>query len=111
MKRLKDSDREAITFKPRDMSSRQSSGRGSVFTRFSRLWAIDLIGVSELFSSCPRTRTSRCQACSSSSRNARVKSVRSEEHTSELQSPCNLVCRLLLEKKKHKHQTNVIQIF
>src|SRR2546426_11684486 len=29
----------------------------------------------------------------------RVK-VRSEEHTSELQSPCNLVCRLLLEKKK-----------
>src|SRR5688500_20101245 len=28
------------------------------------------------------------------------KKVRSEEHTSELQSPCNLVCRLLLEKKK-----------
>src|SRR5256885_11301222 len=28
---------------------------------------------------------------------------RSEEHTSELQSPCNLVCRLLLEKKKSKH--------
>src|SRR3982751_1182514 len=27
--------------------------------------------------------------------------IRSEEHTSELQSPCNLVCRLLLEKKKH----------
>src|SRR5688500_8585272 len=26
---------------------------------------------------------------------------RSEEHTSELQSPCNLVCRLLLEKKQH----------
>src|SRR5256885_6785908 len=31
---------------------------------------------------------------------------RSEEHTSELQSPCNLVCRLLLEKKKtNKHLT------
>src|SRR5256885_11276816 len=28
--------------------------------------------------------------------------VRSEEHTSELQSPCNLVCRLLLEKKKQR---------
>src|SRR2546426_9106846 len=28
---------------------------------------------------------------------------RSEEHTSELQSPCNLVCRLLLEKKKSYH--------
>src|SRR5256885_12650678 len=27
---------------------------------------------------------------------------RSEEHTSELQSPCNLVCRLLLEKKKNR---------
>src|SRR5256885_7463431 len=38
---------------------------------------------------------------------ARVKTAqqlsnRSEEHTSELQSPCNLVCRLLLEKKKKK---------
>src|SRR2546430_8555742 len=29
--------------------------------------------------------------------------ARSEEHTSELQSQSNLVCRLLLEKKKHKH--------
>src|SRR2546426_4107435 len=33
-------------------------------------------------------------------RAAVVGRVRSEEHTSELQSPCNLVCRLLLEKKK-----------
>src|SRR3989454_5594932 len=32
-------------------------------------------------------------------------STRSEEHTSELQSPCNLVCRLLLEKKKKKSIT------
>src|SRR5256885_10791865 len=31
-----------------------------------------------------------------------VQGPRSEEHTSELQSPCNLVCRLLLEKKKNK---------
>src|SRR2546426_2976685 len=30
--------------------------------------------------------------------------TRSEEHTSELQSPCNLVCRLLLEKKKKKKE-------
>src|SRR2546426_7309947 len=29
------------------------------------------------------------------------RTLRSEEHTSELQSPCNLVCRLLLEKKKN----------
>src|SRR5258708_23634800 len=31
---------------------------------------------------------------------------RSEEHTSELQSPDHLVCRLLLEKKKNKNETN-----
>src|SRR5256885_10881578 len=30
--------------------------------------------------------------------------LRSEEHTSELQSPCNLVCRLLLEKKKNSDE-------
>src|SRR5256885_10322865 len=30
-----------------------------------------------------------------------AQALRSEEHTSELQSPCNLVCRLLLEKKKY----------
>src|SRR5688500_19419001 len=38
---------------------------------------------------------------------------RSEEHTSELQSPCNLVCRLLLEKKKveqrHKRHVGTIR--
>src|SRR5256885_10898274 len=35
---------------------------------------------------------------------------RSEEHTSELQSPCNLVCRLLLEKKKTYTQ-RVMRVF
>src|SRR2546426_8017899 len=35
---------------------------------------------------------------------------RSEEHTSELQSPCNLVCRLLLEKKKKKNRKSIICI-
>src|SRR2546426_2911314 len=37
--------------------------------------------------------------------------IRSEEHTSELQSPCNLVCRLLLEKKKNnvRNTKQVIQ--
>src|SRR2546426_6970394 len=32
--------------------------------------------------------------------------LRSEEHTSELQSPCNLVCRLLLEKKKEGREVH-----
>src|SRR3989454_6734992 len=36
-------------------------------------------------------------------RGIRAKNGRSEEHTSELQSPCNLVCRLLLEKKKKRN--------
>src|SRR2546426_8281465 len=36
--------------------------------------------------------------------------LRSEEHTSELQSPCNLVCRLLLEKKKKTSKKKVYQI-
>src|SRR5256885_10979440 len=35
---------------------------------------------------------------------------RSEEHTSELQSPCNLVCRLLLEKKKKIYDTLYIEL-
>src|SRR2546426_2214324 len=60
----------------------------------------------------PRTRT-RCTRGSTRSKVRRrslppsrrtldrvLPRVRSEEHTSELQSPCNLVCRLLLEKKK-----------
>src|SRR5256885_6380505 len=33
--------------------------------------------------------------------------TRSEEHTSELQSPCNLVCRLLLEKKKSQQSESL----
>src|SRR2546426_7822652 len=36
--------------------------------------------------------------------------LRSEEHTSELQSPCNLVCRLLLEKKKHRFSFTTIDL-
>src|SRR2546426_1712431 len=35
---------------------------------------------------------------------------RSEEHTSELQSPCNLVCRLLLEKKKRRKHIHLVGI-
>src|SRR5256885_8797717 len=39
---------------------------------------------------------------------AGIQQQRSEEHTSELQSPCNLVCRLLLEKKK---KTKICNMF
>src|SRR5437764_4684665 len=37
----------------------------------------------------------------------RLRATRSEEHTSELQSPMYLVCRLLLEKKKKKKKNNI----
>src|SRR2546426_8038904 len=47
--------------------------------------------------------TSNCISLASRSSVSRSTS-RSEEHTSELQSPCNLVCRLLLEKKKKKYR-------
>src|SRR5256885_11838616 len=50
-----------------------------------------------------RCEARRCRAtatCSSSQDGKCRSRGRSEEHTSELQSPCNLVCRLLLEKKK-----------
>src|SRR2546426_7264651 len=39
---------------------------------------------------------------------ADVTAGRSEEHTSELQSPCNLVCRLLLEKKKQSGASRTV---
>src|SRR2546426_4374678 len=42
------------------------------------------------------------QAEAERERRAKIVNARSEEHTSELQSPCNIVCRLLLEKKKKK---------
>src|SRR2546426_8344899 len=63
-------------------------------------------------SACRRSKGAACRASSQDSavgKSNRSRSApkwlhrpwpRSEEHTSELQSPCNLVCRLLLEKKK-----------
>src|SRR5256885_11960373 len=43
--------------------------------------------------------------------NQQLQCLRSEEHTSELQSPCNLVCRLLLEKKKKKTYTHLLSVY
>src|SRR2546426_4058586 len=66
---------------------------GNALTSASR----PLIPVSPLQSRSPSLRSSSLTACPIS---------RSEEHTSELQSPCNLVCRLLLEKKKKNRPHN-----
>src|SRR5256885_12481433 len=59
----------------------------------------------------PQVRTaggSRVRVGINESRQNGFSTQRSEEHTSELQSPCNLVCRLLLEKKKIKRIVNHI---
>src|SRR2546426_2388450 len=55
-----------------------------------------------LFRSTACMSLSRCRSFASAESRSTISkksSPRSEEHTSELQSPCNLVCRLLLEKK------------
>src|SRR2546426_8592085 len=61
-----------------------------------------------------RSRTRRRRASRPARRGrgsrARARAARSEEHTSELQSPCNLVCRLLLEKKKTKKACIITRI-
>src|SRR5260370_21140985 len=62
-----------------------------------------------LFRSAPllfEPRNSRVQVIYPAKRVVAVQVVRSEEHTSELQSHLNLVCRLLLEKKKARCQTD-----
>src|SRR5688500_19502253 len=67
--------------------------RGSAWNR------LDVIGTA-----CSGTCVSRIRRFSSADWPSSP-TPRSEEHTSELQSPCNIVCRLLLEKKKIKDNT------
>src|SRR2546430_8068636 len=65
--------------------------RSTLFPYTTLFRSHDLSGQPKLFGPHYRTREGR----------AKLRSCRSEEHTSELQSQSNLVCRLLLEKKKH----------
>src|SRR5256885_11084177 len=53
----------------------------------------------------PSWWSSSWQDFASWTKQAKPGAPRSEEHTSELQSPCNLVCRLLLEKKKNNRHS------
>src|SRR5437868_12738716 len=64
-----------------------------------------------LFRSPTRSRGSRCARCASITAviPTATGSSRSEEHTSELQSRFDLVCRLLLEKKKKTHKLDPIE--
>src|SRR2546426_6721953 len=60
-----------------------------------------LLAIAARLQEAKRAGTGLAVSCS-----ALKRSYRSEKHTSELQSPCNLVCRLLLEKKKKKRPKN-----
>src|SRR5258708_30032146 len=62
-----------------------------------------------LFRSAAYRDSLRTQAYPGSEHDTRIAESRSEEHTSELQSPDHLVCRLLLEKKKNKNKSNTSQ--
>src|SRR5207248_11214188 len=78
----------------------RTKGPGEVALSFSR-------SLRKAFSWSSEARSSRK---SSVSRIARQAGFRSEEHTSELQSPYDLVCRLLLEKKKNDTPQNLTHI-
>src|SRR2546430_6687891 len=81
-------------------------------TEISPLSLHDALPISSVYASCWRARSSEIRRTSSwrhanatcqypwASDTSRSRARRSEEHTSELQSQSNLVCRLLLEKKK-----------
>src|SRR5258708_21470111 len=74
------------------------------YTTLFRSGACSLITSARSSSAPLRRRMPRSGFCS----NKMAKSSRSEEHTSELQSPDHLVCRLLLEKKKkQQNATNI----
>src|SRR5256885_15741981 len=69
-----------------------------------------------LFRSQPGSTTSGPISVASPTRSVELRRARplcgprSEEHTSELQSPCNLVCRLLLEKKKRRNSYHLLSV-
>src|SRR5438876_8574842 len=82
---------------PRRSSSRSSSSSTRLLNsgESGPPWGVpSTLGLANPFSITPAFRNARM------SFNSRLMENRSEEHTSELQSPVHLVCRLLLEKKK-----------
>src|SRR5256885_9896323 len=70
-------------------------------TATTEIYTLSLHDALPICCSSMKWATCRCPRRPRSSGRCRsARSRRSEEHTSELQSPCNIVCRLLLEKKK-----------
>src|SRR2546430_10883758 len=68
-------------------------------TATTEIYTLSLHDALPIFRKRPQSRICAFQAISRAVRGAAP--IRSEEHTSELQSQSNIVCRLLLEKKKH----------
>src|SRR5256885_13094943 len=64
------------------------------------LWCVLVLGIWMQWMAEPARWMGSLPGVASTARQTPEQLARSEEHTSELQSPCNLVCRLLLEKKK-----------
>src|SRR5256885_11920942 len=71
-------------------------------TATTEIYTLSLHDALPICAGIPRRENSqrRCRVAPAKSGGSVEDAARSEEHTSELQSPCNLVCRLLLEKKK-----------
>src|SRR5256885_11522449 len=86
--------------------TRRSSDLGSTWLYASLVPLGMMLGPCRAFSSPPDTPVPRNRR----PRPFVSRHRRSEEHTSELQSPCNLVCRLLLEKKKNRHSLHVTSV-
>src|SRR5688500_20013699 len=85
----------ASTARPISAVAARAASRGGIFFSSTKR---------KMFSSTTMASSMTMPTISTS---ASMVTLRSEEHTSELQSPCNLVCRLLLEKKNRKeHKTN-----
>src|SRR5258708_15913203 len=78
------------------------------YTTLFRSWPMCTTSSSRRASS---PRGSEACSCSSPIWSVSTSTGRSEEHTSELQSPDHLVCRLLLEKKKHGTGTPIHLLF
>src|SRR2546426_9984222 len=75
-------------------------------TATTEIYTLSLHDALPIYRGLPRRRLRQVCPPLGDLRPVRGGDVRSEEHTSELQSPCNLVCRLLLEKKKKNKITN-----
>src|SRR3989454_8918923 len=84
--------------RPHDLDRLVDNGRGRAVRRAPEGCEVEADPQRRILAGAAAMRAAGLGPC----RPRRGYKLRSEEHTSELQSPCNLVCRLLLEKKKKK---------